>query len=137
MFGISHDGARRRLLGVGCAPCMLEGQFSTSSPSAPAAELTAAAAAVELLLEEGNSSGKLRRVSWIAHSTYALNVAAQRCRVSANTVMANHARGAWSAARRLSRVETSHVHSHTGEPGNECADVLAELDRPQMEPILD
>ena len=46
--------------------------------------------------------------------------------------MANLARGAWSAQRRLSRVETFHVRSHTGEPGNECADVLAELDRQGM-----
>ena len=76
-----------------CAPCMLEGQFSTSAPSAPAAELTAAAA-VGLLLEEGNSSVKLRRISWIADSTYALNVTAQRCRVIANTAMANFACGA-------------------------------------------
>ena len=30
VFGISHDGAHRRLLGAACAPCMLEGQFSTS-----------------------------------------------------------------------------------------------------------
>ena len=43
--------------------------------------------------------------------------------------MANLALGAWSAARRLSRVETFHVRSHTGEPGNDCADVLAELGR--------
>ena len=49
---------------------MLEGQFSTFAPSAPAAELTAAAA-VGLLLEEENSSARLRRVSWIADSTYA------------------------------------------------------------------
>ena len=116
VFGISHDGAHRRLLGAACAPCMLEGQFSTSAPSAPAAELTAAAA-VGLLLEEVNSGAKLRRVSWIADSTYALDVTTQRCRVNANTAMANLARGAWSAVRRLSRVETFHVRSHTGEPG--------------------
>ena len=105
---------------------MLEGQFSTSAPSAPAAELTAAAAA-GVLLEEENSGAKVRRVSWIADSTYALSVTAQRCRVNANTAMANLACGAWSAVRRLSRVETFHVRSHTGEPGNECADALAEL----------
>ena len=112
VFGISHDGAHRRLLGAACAPCMLEGQFSTSAPSAPSADLTAAAP-VGLLLEEGNSVAKLRRVSWIADSTYALNVTAQRCRVNANTAMANLARRAWSAVRRLSRVETFHVRSHT------------------------
>ena len=64
----------------------------------------------------GNSGAKLRRVSWIADSTYALDVTTQRCRVNANTAMANLARGAWSAVRRLSRVETFHVRSHTGEP---------------------
>ena len=73
VLGISHDGAHRRLLGAACAPCMLEGQFSTSAPSAPAAELTTAAA-VGLLLEEGNSGDKMRRASWIADSTYALDV---------------------------------------------------------------
>ena len=52
VFGISHDGTHRRLLGAACAPCLLKGQFSTSAPSPPAAELTAAAA-VGLLLEEG------------------------------------------------------------------------------------
>ena len=117
VFGISHDGAHRRLLGAACAPCMLEGHFSTSAPSAPAAEVTAAAA-VGLLLEEGNSSAKY--------------VTKQRCGVIANTAMANLAHGAWSAVRRLSRVETFHVRSHTGEPGNECADVLAELGRQGM-----
>ena len=110
VFGISHDGAHRRLLGAACAPCMLEGQFSTSAPSAPAAERTAAAA-VGLLLEEGNSGARLRRVSWIADSTYALNVAG-----SAPTL-------SWPTTRRLSRVETCHVHSHAGELGNECADM--------------
>ena len=55
--------------------------------------------------KRGNSGARLRRVSWNADPTNAMNVAAQRCRVSANTVMANHARGAWSAARRLSRVK--------------------------------
>ena len=29
----------------------------------------------------------------------------------------------------MTRVETCHVRSHTGELGNECADVLAELGR--------
>ena len=71
VFGISHDGAHRRLLGAACAPCMLEGQFSTFAPSAPAAELATAAAAVGLLLEEENSRARLRRVSWIADSTHA------------------------------------------------------------------
>ena len=71
VFGISHDGTHRRLLGAACAPCMFEGQFSTSAPCAPAAELTAAAA-VGLFLEEGNSGTKLQRVSWIADSTYEL-----------------------------------------------------------------
>ena len=131
VFGISHDGAHRRLLGAACAPCIFEGQFSTSAPSAPAAELTAAAA-VELLLEEENSGAKLRLVRWIAAPTYALDVTAKRCRGNANTAMANLARGAWSAVRRLSRVETFHVRSRTGEPGNECADVLAELGRQGM-----
>ena len=73
---------------------------------ASAVELTAAAA-VGLLLEEA----KLRGVSWIANSTYALDVTTQRCRVKANTAFANFARGAWSAVRRLSRVETFHVRS--------------------------
>ena len=131
VFGISHDGAHRRLLGAACAPSMLEGHFSTSAPSAPVAELTAAAA-VGLLLEVWNSGAKLRCASWIADSTYALDVTTQRCRVNANTAMANLARGASSAVRRLSRVGTFHVRSHTGEPGNECADVLAELGRQGM-----
>ena len=69
----SPFSAHRRLLGAASAPCMLEGQFSTSAPSAPAADLTAAAA-VGLLLEERDSGAKLRRVSWIADSTYALDV---------------------------------------------------------------
>ena len=78
---------------------MMDGQFPTSAPSAPVAELTAAAA-VGLLLEEENSGARLRRVRWIADSTYALNVAVQKCKVSANAAMANHARGAWARVQR-------------------------------------
>ena len=74
---------------------MMGGQFSTSAPSAPVAELIAAAA-VGLLVEEENSGARVRRVSWIADSTYALNVAAQKCKVGANAAMANHARSAWA-----------------------------------------
>ena len=93
VFWISHDGAHSRLLGAARAPCMLEGQFSTSAPSAPAAELTAAAA-VGLLLEKGNSAAKLRRVSWIAESAHALNVGAQRCRINAKANQASRATSA-------------------------------------------
>ena len=64
--------------------CMMGDQFSTSAPSAPVAELTE------------NSGARVRRVRWIADSTYALNVAAQKCKVGANAAMANHARGAWT-----------------------------------------
>ena len=108
--------------------CMKEGQFSTSAPSAPAAEVTGAAA-VGLLLKEENTGARVRRVRWMADSTYALDVAAQKCKVSANAAMANHARGAWARVQRMTRVEACHVRSHTGEPGNECADVMAELSR--------
>ena len=137
VFGISHDGAHRRLLGAACAPCTSECQFSTSAPSAAAAELTAAA--VGQKLEEVNSGARLRRVSWIADSTYVLNVAAQRCRVSANTVMANHARGAWSAARRLSRVETCHVPQPYRRARQRVRGRVVRIgpSRSEMEPILD
>ena len=56
---VSLGGTHRRLLGAACAPCMMDGQFSTSAPSAPAAELTAAAA-VGLLLDEENSGAWVR-----------------------------------------------------------------------------
>ena len=116
VFEVSPDGTHRRLLGAACAPCMADGQFSTS----PAAELTAAAA-IGLLLEEENSGGRVRRVCWIAESTYVLYVAVQKCKVSANA--------AWSRVPRMTRAQARHVCSHAGEPGNECVDVLAELGR--------
>ena len=128
VFGISHDGAHRRPLGAACAPCMLRvsqrpPRHLHQQPSLPQQQQSDSCSKRE------NSVAELRRVSWIADSTYALDVTAQRCKVNANTAMANLACGAWSAVRRLSRVETFHVRSHTGEPGNECADVLAELGR--------
>ena len=122
VFGVPPDGTHRRLLRAACAPCMMDGQFSTSAPSAPAAELTA----VGILLEEENSGARMRRVSWI---DLALDVTTQRCRVNANAAMANHARGAWARVQRMTRAEACHACSHTGELGNECADVLAELGR--------
>ena len=80
-------------------------------------------------LEEENSGARMRRIRWSADSTYALNVAAQKCKASANAAMANHARGAWSRVQRMTCAEAYHVRSHTGELGNECADVLAESGR--------
>ena len=83
------------------------------APSAPVAELTAAAA-VGLLLEEENVGTKVRRVHWTADSTNALDVA-------------SHARAAQARVQKMTRAETRHIHRHTGEPGNECADVTVEL----------
>ena len=80
-------------------------------------------------LEEENSGARMRRIRWIADSTYALNVAAQKCNASANGAMANHSRGAWSRVQRMKCAEVCHVRSRTSEPGNECADVLAESGR--------
>ena len=74
VFWVSPDGTHRRLLGAACAPCMVGGQFPSSAASAPAAKLTAAAV-IGLLLEEDNSGAMVRRVRWIADSTYALHVA--------------------------------------------------------------
>ena len=65
-----------------CAPCMMDGQFSTSAPSEPTA-----AAAVGLSPEEENSRARVRRVRWIADSTYALNVAGHKCKVNANAAI--------------------------------------------------
>ena len=92
---------------------MMVGQFSTSAPTV---ELTAAAA-VGLFLEEENFSARLRRVCWLADSTYALEVAAQKCNVMASAAMANHVRGAWTRVQRMTRAEACHVRSHTGESG--------------------
>ena len=56
-------------------------------------------------------------------------MAAQKCKVSVSAVMANHARGAWATVQGKTLAEACHVRGHTGERGNECADVLAELGR--------
>ena len=127
VFGISHDGAHRRLLGAACAPCMLEGPFSTSAPSAPAAELTAAAA-VGPLLEEGNSGEKVAACQ--LECRFDLCPECGSAKIQGQRQHCHGQPRAWCMVNgTTARVETSHVHSRTGELGNECVDVLAELDR--------
>ena len=126
-LGTTQEG-RQVLLGGSSASVQLQGSFAVSAPSAPAAELTAAAA-IAVLLDTSTEAAVLREIWWISDSKYALDVTTFTARTSVNTRMAGFARRAWASLGQMTATRCTHVKSHTGVPGNECADVMAELGR--------
>ena len=117
------------LLGVAFAPVLVgvhvPGSFGLLRPSAPAAELTAVAAVLALLRTRLQHS--VASVSIASDCEYAVRVPQLRARSSTNHLLVRTARAEYAA--RSSCLETClwHVRGHSGDPGNEMADVAADL----------
>ena len=103
----------------------LPGFLGASRPSAPVAELTAVLTLLKLMGYPLETDGASLRV--FADSTYATDLVCLRSRVAANARMAEEARclASRTAARRALAV--AHVKAHSGIPGNELADLAAEI----------
>eukprot|EP00973_Karenia_brevis_P038182 5264214-Karenia_brevis.AAC.1 len=59
-------------------------------------------------------------------STYAVNMAMGEWTPKANTLLVRTVRQSWAAASSRFALRPNHVKSHTGNPGNEAADTLAQ-----------
>ena len=98
---------------------------SGCSGPVPAAELTAVTAVLALL--RTRLRGALPALSIALDCEYAVGVPQLKARSVANHVLAKVARAEFDARDKLSPTELRHIRGHSGDPGNELADVIAYL----------
>ena len=110
--------------GVVCDMAM-SGFLGATRPSAPVAELTAITVIFNLMIKRLEAPPPVVAVR--ADSVFALDMVALRARAHANHALVGHARAIAISMRKTSRIILEHVSAHKGEPGNELADILADI----------
>ena len=123
------DDSRLTFLGVAFAPVLVgglvPGSFGLDRPSAPSAELTAVVAVLSCL--RVRLQGALPDLSIASDCLYAVKAPQLQARASANHALVKAARAEYAARATCSAVVLRHVKGHSGDPGNEMADVVADL----------
>ena len=95
--------------------------------SAPVAEATAALFCTRALASLAGGSHRATNITMHIDATYALNIVCGHARASANAALIHRLRASLYVARSFFFISAFHVRSHTGNPGNEFADLAADL----------
>ena len=120
-------GVSLAFVGVGFAPViiapMTEGHAGATHHSAPVAELSAACG---VLLAVSTIVVQLPKIVFFIDSTYAIDILLGRSRARSNAALVFRARQAMYEVSARTLVLAFHIKGHSGDPGNELADIAAD-----------
>jgi len=120
-------GTSLAFLGVGYAPVVINaaeaGHVGAMHHSAPVAELSSV---LGVLCGLGSFDFQLPKFVFFIDCTYAINVLMGRSRACRNAALVHRVRQAMYDVTARTTVLAFHVKGHSGDPGNELADIAAD-----------
>ena len=137
--GTCNGEIKRRLLGASMGPVIVDQDqacyMGVAHPSAPAAEASAATAFLSLV--DAQQQAPAAAIWWRSDSETALGLASLSQTARRDRAIAYRLRALAVRTRQKSVFHSYHVKGHSADPGNEMADVCAEMGYAGFSPGLE